>query len=213
MSYDIEKLEALAAEVLEQSEAMETEETDEVEGEEKVAFRLPQKHQVKGFASRAAGKVKSVLTGEQARGGYATMKQEAKKGKVALKLSKNKTMSEGGRKLAKDKAKRYTTARKETAKGVAKTVGAYGAMAGAAGYGAKKAMDKRSSAETPAFDALAEERALEILAENGIEVEVETEKVASDADMLLEAVEARAIEMLEAAGYEFETESDETDAE
>lgn len=69
---------------------------------------------------------------------------------------------------------------------------------GAAAYKHKKNKEKNSSA----LDALAEQRALEILAENGIDINEETEKVSSgEQEVLAQAVEARAYAMLENAGY------------
>jgi hypothetical protein len=63
--------------------------------------------------------------------------------------------------------------------------------------------EKKSSA----LDTLAGQRAMEILKENGIELEEEKqteEKQASKADVLAQAVEARAVELLKAEGFKFE---------
>lgn len=98
-----------------------------------------------------------------------------------------------------------------------KALGATGAGATGVGMAAKKSKDKKSSAVS-ALDTLAAQRAIEILAENGIELTEETEaeeKTASNpADALAAAVEARAVELLQAEGYEFESEeSEEAEAE
>lgn len=86
--------------------------------------------------------------------------------------------------------------------------GAGAAAIGAAGYGAKKLKEKMSSAEeqkASALDTLAEQRALEILKENGVELESQEKQAGGDKwDVLAQAVEARAMEMLEAEGYAFE---------
>jgi hypothetical protein len=82
-------------------------------------------------------------------------------------------------------------------KRMARTAGGagYGAVGlgalglGGAGYGASKALKKES-----ALDVLAEQRAMEFLAENGVEFESGQDKLAS-------AVEERAYEMLVEAGY------------
>ena len=82
---------------------------------------------------------------------------------------------------------------------------------GAAGFAAKKAFGKKGkkkhSAATPALDTLAQQRALEILEENGVDVsEKQAESEApSKWDVLGDAVEARAMELLKAEGFEFET--------
>jgi len=86
---------------------------------------------------------------------------------------------------------------------------AVGAAAGAAGYGAYrkfkgKGKKKQSAAEPSALDILAERRALEILAENGIDPTQEQEKTsASEPEMeaLGNAVEQRAYALLQANGY------------
>ena len=88
--------------------------------------------------------------------------------------------------------------------------GGTAAAVGAAGYAAhkkwgKKGKTKKSSAEQPsALDVLAERRALEILAENGIDPTQEQEKTsASENEMeaLGNAVEQRAYALLQANGY------------
>lgn len=93
---------------------------------------------------------------------------------------------------AGEDVKTYKGVRKEYLKQLGKRVGLPAAGVAAAGggaYGGYKAMKKKESA----LDVLAEQRALEILAENGIGVSGE-EKLAS-------AVEERAYEMLVEAGY------------
>lgn len=73
----------------------------------------------------------------------------------------------------------------------------------------------RKSKEASALDTLAAQRALEILAENGIdyneEAEVEEKTASNPADALAAAVEARAMELLQAEGYEFESEEAEAE--
>jgi len=74
----------------------------------------------------------------------------------------------------------------------------------------------RKSKESSALDTLAAQRAIEILAENGIDLneEVEEKTASNPADVLAAAVEARAMELLQAEGYEFESEeSEEAEAE
>lgn len=62
--------------------------------------------------------------------------------------------------------------------------------------------EKEKAKESSALDLLAEQRALEILAENGIDPTAEYEKTAgSEAEVLAEAVEMRAFAMLDQAGY------------
>jgi hypothetical protein len=74
-----------------------------------------------------------------------------------------------------------------------KTVGGAALAAGGAGYGGKKLYDKATGKKKKgsALDALAEERALEMLKEAGYEQQPSLE----------EAVEQRALEMLAEAGY------------
>lgn len=102
--------------------------------------------------------------------------------------------------MVDDLRKARNEALKAGGKNVAK--GAAGvAAAGAVGLGAKKLMSKKSSA----VDTLAEQRALEILAANGIDPNASQEKrSASPADQLAAAVEEKAVAMLIEAGYTFE---------
>lgn len=72
--------------------------------------------------------------------------------------------------------------------------GGTAAALGAAGYGAKKLMEKRSSA----LETLAEQRAMEILEASGVEDD------ASPYDVLAASVEERAAEILAENGYELE---------
>lgn len=82
-------------------------------------------------------------------------------------------------------------------------LGAAGALAAGGAYMAGKRK------ESSALDTLAEQRALEILEENGIDLN-ETEKVSSanEYDVLAQAVEQRAFDLLAEAGY-IETEEGE----
>lgn len=89
-------------------------------------------------------------------------------------------------------------------------VGAPLAAAGgaAAAYKKLKGGKKKHSAETPALDTLAQQRALEILKENGVELESQEKQAGDEAptkwDVLSQAVEQRAMQMLQEEGYEFE---------
>lgn len=150
-----------------------------------------------GKAKEFGGKAKDVATGKQAREGAKAWKHHASEGKASDNLPKAMR-----HRIGMDKAK------KETAKGVAKTVGAY-AGAGAAAFGGKKMFGKKKeSADVSAFDTLATQRAYEILEANGISIqEQEVEKTsapeASDEryEQLANAVDSRAWAMLEEAGY------------
>jgi hypothetical protein len=80
-------------------------------------------------------------------------------------------------------------------------LGAAAVGVGAGAYGAKKAFEKKASA----MDTLVQQRALEILAEAGIEVEDQTEKTAATKyDVLAQVVEERAAQLLADNGYEVE---------
>lgn len=120
------------------------------------------------------------------------------------------------RKIASAETEKTAGPRFEAAKGKAKEVGGKvwghmkahkkkyiggGAALAAAGTGAalyKRHKKKHSSA----LDTIAEQRALEILAENGIDPNAQEKTSAADEQAVLaEAVEKRAYEMLAEAGY------------
>jgi hypothetical protein len=105
---------------------------------------------------------------------------------------------------AVDAVKRGATKAKDTAKKGAEGAWKHrGTIGGAAALGLGGAAVHKMNKEKKgsALDTLAEQRALEILAENGIEIE-ETEKTAgNEYDVLADAINARAIEMLDEAGY------------
>lgn len=97
-------------------------------------------------------------------------------------------------------------------KGLAKFA-PHAAVAGGAALGAKKMMDKKSEAEEiSALDQLAIERAKEILAENGVELQSEEKTAALSEEqvaVLQSAVQARAEELLVAEGFSFEEDGEE----
>lgn len=92
-------------------------------------------------------------------------------------------------------------------------LGVAGAGATAVGLGAKKMMSKKSEAEQiSALDQLAIERAKEILAENGVELQSEEKTAALSEEqvaVLQSAVQARAEELLVAEGFSFEEDGEE----
>lgn len=212
-----DQVEALAQEVLsagadeetaeETTEEAETEEETASEDSEKVAAAEFEQADFLGrvMAHSFVNECKSIEKEAAYPGSYmkSSMKDKAKgvlsklKGKATAAKERAGSTAAGaafdwGRKSGKQKAKT-----------VGKAVGAAGA-AGLAGYGAKKALEKKSSA----LDTLATERALEILKANGVELEQAEDqgekKAASKAEILQQAVEARAIELLEAEGFKFE---------
>lgn len=213
-----DQVEALAQEVLSADEETETAEETETETEEteespseedgeKVAAAefeqadflgrvmahsfVNECKSIEKEASYPHSQMKKTLA-DKAKGAFGKLKGRASGMKEKAKSTATGAAFDWGRKSGKDKAKT-----------VGKAVGAAGA-AGLAGYGAKKALEKKSSA----LDTLATERALEILKENGVELEAEQggeeKKAASKAEILQQAVEARAIELLEAEGFKFE---------
>jgi hypothetical protein len=119
---------------------------------------------------------------------------------AATALAKRSRLREyyGKGKMQLERALKAIKSHPKTTAGVA--TGLAGLGAGAYLLSRKKGKRKHASA-TPALDALAEQRALEILEENGIDVNDESD---SKYDVLAQAVELRAREMLEDAGYEFE---------
>lgn len=130
----------------------------------------------------------------------AFLKSIAKKGKEAVKV-----VTKAGKRVGKEVKKGGKAVGREaagTAKGLAalakrRPFGTAAAGLGLTGLGAVggyAARGKEKEKESSALDALAEERALEILKEAGV-VTTEEEKVAA-------AIEARALEMLREAGYE-----------
>ena len=132
-------------------------------------------------AGKAGGKLKSLAGAAKGKAGEGV---SAVKGKGESALESLKAKGKGAIETAKETAREHP----KKALGVAAGVGALtGAGATAAG------MKKKGSA----LDTLAEQRALEILAENGIEpqpAETTETKLAS-------VVEQRAWEMLAEAGY------------
>lgn len=144
-------------------------------------------------------------TGATAALGKMTKKRAWEKGKSSRKMTKKTWLKSKARRFGRALAGGGPKAgRKERILGVkgfrGRTWGARGALIGgaaAAGYGAKKAFEKKSSA----LDTLAMQRAEEILAENG----VETQEV-EPYDVLAQAVENRAMEILAENGYEVEDE-------
>jgi hypothetical protein len=220
-----EQIEALAAQVLagEDGQSEDEEEEEKTAGDEsseKVAeadylgrvMAHAYVQELRGIDKEAgvkdmAGKVgKFVADKARAAGGG------VKKGAT---WAKDKTVA--GAKKGYAGAKAGAKASKEH---VGRNKGKYGLGAGAAagaagGYAAGK---KKKASGASALDTLAEQRALEILRESGIDVDAEGEvKEASiseeQAAVLQQAVEARAVEMLEANGYTFQGEETEEETE
>lgn len=167
-----------------------TQELEKIAGITDSAARLGREG-VRG-AKGLGAKLKSVATAQQLRSALKARKGAQKLEGVAHK-TKNPAMLERARAGT-------SAANRSAARGAAKTVGLYGGI-GAAGYGTKKALEKDASI----LEKLAEERAIEILQENGIDpnAAVETEQELTDEDVAA-AVNERAVEMLKAAGYRFQ---------
>jgi hypothetical protein len=142
---------------------------------------------VKGYHSAAKTEAKEAWTGKR------HVRSGADIGDAA-KLTKKERLKKGGKAAA-----RFLP---------------HAGAAGAAGYGGKKALEKRAAAEkASALETLIQQRALEMLKESGIEVEDTTEKTAATKyDVLAEVVEKRARALLEANGYELvDAETEETE--
>jgi hypothetical protein len=161
----------------------------------------------KGTAGKAAGKVggflskvKDVATGKQAREGFSAASKSKATGNAAKAMGEKSVMSPKGKERAGAMAAKHLGEGKEHMKsglkGMAKTVGLYGGAAATA-YGAKKALEKKSSA----LETLVEARAMEILQASGIDPNELTEtegqeKVSDPREALAGAVEERAWALL-----------------
>lgn len=115
-------------------------------------------------------------------------------------LKKGKKLLQTGKKVGEKAGKKALKAGKKAGKKYGPAAGAGAGVGlgvgGLAGYLAGK--DKKGSA----LDMLAEERALEMLKEAGIDIaEQQQPEVSSREEMLKAAVDARALEMLVEAGY------------
>jgi hypothetical protein len=147
-------------------------------------------HMQRGLATRGKGKAEAAAAGKirerLARGSKAGTMSEGMKGLYGQSAKKK---SELGKKLT-------GKGTKELGEGISR-FGKRVVLPGAAvGTGAALLSKKSSDAE---FDAIAEERALELLAEAGYDVGAEHEKVA-EAE-LSQALDTRALEILESNGY------------
>jgi len=224
-----DQIEALAQEVLaqgadEQTQAAEeteeaeaTEETEEKQASEKLAEadylgrvmahsyvqelrNIEKEAGVKETAGKVMGHLKRHK--EDVKGGFKDLAYMAKSPRQAASALKDSVKTHGVKRTIKEN------------KNSVKALGVAGAGAVGTGAAAKKYKDKKSSAVS-ALDTLAAQRALEILAENGIdyneEAEVEEKTASNPADALAAAVEARAMELLQAEGYEFESEEAEAE--
>jgi len=152
----------------------------------------------KGLAHKAWGGIQSAAKAEHLRGGLKTMKEGKHlkgMGEAAKEMGKHspkraKQFGEiAGKRLAAG-AEAHKKGLKGAIRGAAETGGLYGGGAAAIGGAGYAAGHKK---ESSALDTLAEQRALEILDENGIGQNGD-EKLAS-------AVEQRAWEMLAENGY------------
>lgn len=209
-----EQIEALAAQVLAGEEGQSDEETEE---EEKTAG---DENQEKVAEADYLGRVMAHAYVQELRGIDKEAGLKDMGGKVMGHLKNLGSKAKAGAKAAGGKAKAVAVKGKDKAVAGAKATGAhvkrnaktYGAGAGglAAGGGAGYMAGKKKKASgASALDTLAEQRALEILRESGIEVDAQEEvKEASitedQAAVLQQAVEARAVEMLKANGYTLE---------
>lgn len=151
---------------------------------------------VKGGASKAWGAVKGVAgkAVEQAKG----LHEGAVGAKQAL------TGKSYGRKLTPEVRKKLRGEAWEAAKPGLKTVGAGAALLGAGETGRRIGRGAKKKEAEVDFDKIAEQRALEMLAEAGYQVEDQGEQ-----EKFAEAVEARAYEMLKEAGYPVEEQTSE----
>ena len=211
-----DEIEALAQEVLSADEGeaeQETEQETDEDGEKVASDKVAEADFLGRVMAHAyVNELKSIdVDGEEkvaAKGGGKVLKMLQGKGKALLR--KGKALKGKGMAKAKEmgeKAKEMGGKAKKFGKRHGKAMAGAGAAGLAAGAAAGR-MSKQSSA----LDTLATERALEILAENGVELEQEEtgeEKQASKADILAQAVEARAMALLQAEGYEFEDGEDE----
>ncbi len=216
-----EQAEELAQQVLaEEEEGAEVEEPEDEEGQEKVSEAAEEEAQEKLAEADYLGRVMAHAYTQELR--KIAEAEPAKKGKIREYAGKaweatKKAPGQYGRAMRGSGAggwKGALGAGKGWKRG-AQVWGARGGTAaavGGAGYAAYKKLKgkkKQSAAEPTALDILAERRALQILAENGIdpnaEVETEaTEKLSASQEQeqaLMSAVERRAFEMLERAGY------------
>jgi hypothetical protein len=153
----------------------------------------------KEVGQKVLGALRSAASGEGIRGGLETMgkgKKLTRAGKAATEMGKkspkrSKQFGELAGKRISEGASTSSKGKKELAKGIAATGGLYGGLAagaGGAGYLAGRSGKKKSAA----IDALAEQRAIEWLEENG---------VGNEQSKLANAVDERAYEMLVEAGY------------
>jgi hypothetical protein len=122
---------------------------------------------------------------------YGELLKGGKKGEYGEMAGRRAGNSLKGAKQMRGEAAKSHGARAATALG-----------AGGAAFGAKKAFEKKSSA----LETLIEQRAMEILAENGVELEQEktSAEQGSEFDVLASHVEQQAVELLIANGFEFE---------
>lgn len=179
----------------------------------KIAAAQATEEQEEETQEKTAGKVSNFLKGV---GGGA--KKGAKRYGELMAGGEKRV---GGGKRAGNKLRSFgkhakgTKDRSEAMKSLAARGGTAAAAGGAAGGAAAlhKHKKKAAAAQASAVDILAERRAIEILKENGIELEQptaeepevkeQTKTSASEKEMqlLADAVEKRAIEMLDQAGY------------
>lgn len=205
-----DELEALAQEVLsadeetteEETETKEAAEEETEEGEEKTAEaeKLAEMDYLGRVMAHAYWQELKLIN-KEASADEGTEKTAGKGGalKAGLKnLKKLKKLGPKAKELAgaaKEKGRAAFKGGRKMFKSHGKHMGAAAGAGLAAGVAAGR-MSKHSSA----VEQLAESRALEILAENGIEVEGSGDKY----EQLSNAVDARAIELLQENGYTFE---------
>lgn len=153
------------------------------------------KETASGVTEKLKGRAKDV--GE----GFKDLHYMAKSPRAAASALKDSLKSQGLKGTLKGNSKAL------------KALGVAGAGATAVGLGAKKMMSKKSEAEQiSALDQLAIERAKEILAENGVELQSEEKTAALSEEqvaVLQSAVQARAEELLVAEGFSFEEDGEE----
>ncbi len=202
-----EDIEALAQEVLSaDSNEENTEESEETQEEEtETTDKVAEADYLGRVMAHAYVQELKGIDKEAAKGGNVMAKLKAMG--ASAKKSGKKLFAKGKKGLAAGKAKAMEAGK--SAKKYGKKHGKAMAGAGALGLAAGVAAGRKSK-EASALDTLAAQRAREILAENGVELneeaEVETEEkqAATKFDVLAAAVEARAQELLVAEGYEFE---------
>jgi hypothetical protein len=221
---DGEELEALAQEVLaggeEQGEEVSEEETSEEEVEKLAEADFLGRAMAHAYVAELreieksaeslgdevgkAEKKKAVSRQSESTGGG---KGAVSARKIQVK-SKLRLHAESGAKKVKEKGlaafKKLKGHAGAAGAHIKKYPGRYGAgAAGAAALGGGLAYAK--SKQASAFETLAEQRAAEILEQNGVEA-VEASEAAEQTkyDVLASAVEQRAVEMLSAQGYEIE---------